>query len=153
MSMIAPNKNEIILNKTKFQIRFFFASSFSGLQSAKPKQRIQNQRRLQAVHLILRVTQPWRLWSFQPTDCGYRTPNEGKVNTNLKCLGRNKVSMYPMKSEMLQLINRQERIVLDRALLDRTKHFGHGSKCEIQYSYVVFGLSKPKTTDTQWLNP
>jgi hypothetical protein len=43
MSMIAPNKNEIILNKTKFQIRFFFASSFSGLhKSAKPKQRIQN---------------------------------------------------------------------------------------------------------------
>ena len=28
MSMIAPNKYEIILNKTKFQIRFFFPFLF-----------------------------------------------------------------------------------------------------------------------------
>ena len=92
MSMIAPNRNEIILNKTKFQIRFFFAGL--GLQSAQNYKTKTKNSELELApptggtfdfksHATLVV--------MEFSAYGVRTPNHGRNKRNLQCLGQYKV--------------------------------------------------------------
>ena len=90
--MIAPNKNEIILNKTKFQIRFFFASGFSGLQSPQNcKTKTKNSELASPTGGTFDFKSHATLVIMEFSAHGLRTPNEGKNKRNLKCLGRYKV--------------------------------------------------------------
>ena len=90
--MIAPNKNEIILNKTKFQIRFFFASSFSGLQSAQNcKTKTKNSELAPPTGGTFDFKSHETLVVMEFSARGVRTPNQGKSKRNLKYLGQYKV--------------------------------------------------------------
>ena len=91
MSMIAPNNNEIILDKTKFQIRFFFASSFSGLHSAVCKTKTKNSELAPPTGGTFDFKSHETLVVMEFSAHGVRTPNQGKNKRNLKCLGRYKV--------------------------------------------------------------
>ena len=90
MSMIAPNKNEIILNKTKFQIRFFFAGL--GLQSAQNhKTKTKNSELAPPTGGTFDFKSHATLVVMEFSAHGVRTPNQGKNKINLQCLGRYKV--------------------------------------------------------------
>ena len=90
MSMIAPNRNEIILNKTKFQIRFFFAGL--GLQSAQNyKTKTKNSELAPPTGGTFDFKSHATLVIMEFSANGLRTPNEGKNKRNLKFLGRYKV--------------------------------------------------------------
>ena len=90
--MIAPYRNEIILIKTKFQIRFYQAFLVCTLQSAqKCKTKTKNSELAPPTGGTFDFKSHATLVIMEFSAHGLRTPNEGKNKRNLKFLGRYKV--------------------------------------------------------------
>ena len=89
MSMIAPYKNEIIVNSTKLQIIFLLC--FKLFWSAVCKTKTKNSELAPPTGGTFDFKSHATLVVMEFSAHGVRTPNQGKNKINLQCLGRYKV--------------------------------------------------------------